>query len=118
MDTIFSLHRYAANTDGTLHGNLLVIIDGDIQDNIPTIENRTYKISKGSYSFIHNISPKFNERLPLLDVPGRKGIRIHFGTIKEHSKGCILVTDKEAMRRLKFRYLKKDNTYNIKIHEL
>ena len=58
---------------------------------IETLENADFIIPAGTYRLKHTWSPRFKKFLPiLLNVPGREGIRIHRGTIPEHSRGCIL----------------------------
>ena len=58
----------------------------------PTLENADYLIPAGTYPVENTWSPKFKKFLPLImDVPDRDGIRIHKGTIPEHSKGCVLL---------------------------
>ena len=57
-----------------------------------TLENADFLIPAGTYPLTKTYSPRFKKLLPLIgDVPGRDGIRIHLGTLPEHSKGCILV---------------------------
>ena len=65
----------------------------DEQDaTVATLENADYIIPAGTYHLVRTYSPRFKKQLPLLeDVPDREGIRIHRGSIPEHSKGCILV---------------------------
>ena len=59
---------------------------------VPTLENADYLIPEGIYPVERTWSPKFKKFLPeLIDVPDRFGIRIHRGTIPEHSRGCILL---------------------------
>ena len=58
----------------------------------PTLENADYLIPAGTYPVENTWSPRFKKFLPLItDVPDRDGIRIHKGTIPEHSKGCVLL---------------------------
>ena len=66
-------------------------IKEDEQDaTVATLENADYIIPAGTYHLVRTFSPKFKKQLPLLeDVPDREGIRIHRGSIPEHSKGCI-----------------------------
>ena len=60
----------------------------------PTLENADCMIPALIYKTQVTKSPKFGKLTPeLVQVPGRTGIRIHFGTKPEHSKGCILITD-------------------------
>ena len=59
---------------------------------VPSLENAAYLIPEGNYKVERTWSPKFKKFLPeLLDVPNRSGIRIHRGTLPDHSKGCILL---------------------------
>ena len=63
---------------------------------IDTLENADYLIPTGSYPLEKTYSYKFKKFLPLLhDVPDRGGIRIHRGTLPEHSKGCILCSQED-----------------------
>ena len=65
-----------------------------------TLENADYLIPAGSYPVERTWSPKFKKLLPeILEVPEREGIRIHMGTIPEHSTGCVL-TNFAAMANL------------------
>ena len=67
---------------------------------VPSLENDAYLIPEGTYKVERTWSPKFKKHLPLVcDVPDREGIRIHKGTIPEHSEGCIL-TDMAGMAYL------------------
>ena len=57
-----------------------------------SLENADFLIPAGTYPVERTWSPKFKKFLPLIEnVPDREGIRIHRGTIPEHSKGCILL---------------------------
>ena len=68
--------------------------------NCPTLENADFIIPAGTYPLKRTWSPKFKKLLPILEnVPNREGIRIHRGTIPEHSQGCIL-TDIAGMAYL------------------
>ena len=59
---------------------------------MPSLENADYLIPAGTYPVERTWSPRFKKFLPLIEnVPDRDGIRIHRGTIPEHSKGCILL---------------------------
>ena len=68
---------------------------------LPTLENAEFIIPEGQYELKMTYSPRFKKMMPLVDgVKGRSGIRIHTGTIPEHSKGCILVTDRALCNQL------------------
>ena len=59
----------------------------------PTLENASYLVPALVYRVEVTQSPKFGRLLPVLcGVPGRSGIRFHYGTRPSHSKGCILVS--------------------------
>ncbi len=58
----------------------------------PSLENADFIIPAGTYPVECTWSPRFKKFLPLIkDVPEREGIRIHRGSIPEHSKGCVLL---------------------------
>ena len=65
----------------------------------PTLENADFIIPAGTYPVERTWSPKFKKFLPLISVPDREGIRIHRGSLPEHSLGCIL-TDVRGMANL------------------
>ena len=74
---------------GTLTFRLL---DREEHTTVPTLENADHLIPEGTYPVERTWSPKFKKFLPeLIDVPDRFGIRIHRGTLPEHSRGCILL---------------------------
>jgi len=57
----------------------------------PTLENADFLIPEGTYAVERTWSPRFKKFLPeIKDVPDRTGIRIHRGSVPEHSQGCIL----------------------------
>ena len=58
-----------------------------------TLENADFIIPPGIYPLKRTWSPRFKKLLPeITDVPQRDGIRIHAGSLPEHSKGCILLS--------------------------
>ena len=76
-----------------------------------TLENADYIIPAGTYPLERTWSPKFKKLLPLVcKVPDREGIRIHKGTIPEHSQGCIL-TDMTGMAYLDVLFNRIDKFY-------
>ncbi len=82
------------NRDGkAVRGKLsFPLLDREDIFSVPTLENADYLIPDGSYKVERTWSPKFRKFLPeLLEVPDRTGIRIHRGTLPEHSLGCILL---------------------------
>lgn len=54
-----------------------------------TIENAKFIIPLGIYEIKTTWSPKFNKLLPLINVPHRKGIRIHSANFASQLRGCI-----------------------------
>ena len=73
-----------------VNGTLSFELDGKTR-NFPSLENADFLIPAGTYPVEYTWSPKFKKPLPeLLNVPERSGIRIHRGTLPEHSHGCIL----------------------------
>ena len=57
-----------------------------------SLENADFIIPAGTYPVERTWSPRFKKFLPVINnVPDREGIRIHRGSIPEHSKGCILL---------------------------
>ena len=82
------------NRDGkAVRGTLTFpLLDREDTFTVPTLENADYLIPDGTYKVERTWSPKFRKFLPeLLEVPERTGIRIHRGTLPEHSLGCILL---------------------------
>ena len=64
------------------------------------IPNET-AIPAGTYKVEVTYSPRFKRNLPLLvDVPNYTGIRIHNGSNKDHTSGCILVGFNTAKGKL------------------
>lgn len=64
------------------------------------IPNET-AIPAGIYKVEVTYSPRFKRNLPLLvDVPNYTGIRIHNGSNKDHTSGCILVGFNTAKGKL------------------
>jgi len=87
---------------------------------LPTLENAEFIIPEGKYELKMTWSPRFKKMMPLVDgVKGRSGIRIHTGTIPEHSKGCILMTPKgvEIIKELLTKNEKKDEKTFIRISD-
>ena len=90
-NTTLTLRR--TRTDGkAVYGQLTVPFE-DGERTFDTLENADYIIPAGTYPLRLTWSPKFKKVLPLIDeVPDREGIRIHRGTVPEHSTGCVLVS--------------------------
>ena len=87
---------------------------------LPTLENAEYIIPCGKYELKMTWSPRFRKMMPLVDgVKGRSGIRIHTGTIPEHSKGCILMTPKgvNIIKDLLTKYENKNEKVYLRISD-
>jgi len=85
---------------------------------LPTLENAEYIIPEGRYELKMTWSPRYKKMMPLVDgVKGRSGIRIHTGTIPEHSKGCILMTPQgvEVIKELLTKNAKKNEKVYLTI---
>lgn len=55
-------------------------------------------IPEGTYEIVITYSNRFKRELPLLlNVPGFEGIRMHGGTTKEHTLGCVLLGTKRGL---------------------
>ena len=94
-------------------GTLTFELNGK-QYSFPSLENADFIIPEGTYPVERTWSPKFKKLLPLIqNVPDREGIRIHRGTLPEHSRGCIL-TDMGGMSYLQvlFNNIEQKNEYN------
>lgn len=89
------------------------VYDRDEKDiTIDTLENALYIIPAGTYPLRRTYSHKFKKMLPLVDeVPDRSGIRIHRGSIPEHSQGCIL-TDMYGQSSLDILFNRLNEFYN------
>ena len=86
-------------TGKAVTGTLILPFE-DEPETCRTLENADFLIPAGTYPLDRTWSPKFKKQLPLVcEVPDREGIRIHKGTIPEHSQGCIL-TDIAGMAYL------------------
>ena len=82
---LYRVSHYINKRTGLLVERLHYICD--------TLENADYLVPALIYRVTVTQSPKFRRLLPLLNqVPGRTGIRVHRGTLPEHSKGCILIS--------------------------
>lgn len=74
-------------TETSLIGDLA--IDGKRQ--CYTMERTDVAIPVGTYKVELTFSPHFHQLMPLIDVPGREGIRIHQANYPSHLEGCIAV---------------------------
>ena len=91
MKTVI-LTRTAIN--GKAVTGTMVIPMYNVTVTVKTLENRDFLIPEGTYPLEKTYSPKFKKFLPeVQNVPDRSGIRIHRGTIPEHSTGCVLLND-------------------------
>ena len=94
-------------------GTLTFELNGK-QYSFPSLENADYLIPEGTYPVERTWSPKFKKLLPLIqNVPDREGIRIHRGTIPEHSHGCILTNIAGiSFLQVLFNIIEQKNEYN------
>jgi len=89
--TTISIQR--RQPDGKAVNGMMDFDIGGTVMHFKTLENADFIIPAGRYRVSLTWSPKFKKLLPLIeDVPNREGIRIHAGTIPEHSTGCVLTT--------------------------
>lgn len=94
------LSRFISNDKETL-GTLNVIIDGRIEFICKTLElpdaNNAPQVScipKGKYNVVWSLSPSFKKyTYEVLNVPNRKGIRIHSANYYHQLLGCIALGD-------------------------
>ncbi len=56
-----------------------------------TMERTSVAIPLGQYTIEFTFSPHFQKIMPLLNVPGREGIRIHIANFPDQLEGCIAV---------------------------
>ena len=88
------------------------LYEGEPDSRVNTIENADFIIPAGTYPLARTWSPKFKKLLPIVeDVPDREGIRIHRGTIPEHSTGCIL-TDMTGQSMLDVLFNRIENYFS------
>ena len=94
-------------------GTLTFELNGK-QYSFPSLENADYLIPVGTYPVERTWSPRFKKLLPLIqNVPDREGIRIHRGTIPEHSHGCILTNIAGiSFLQVLFNIIEQKNEYN------
>ena len=86
--------------------------EGEPDSTVNTIENADFIIPAGKYPLARTWSPKCKKLLPIVeDVPDREGIRIHRGTIPEHSTGCIL-TDMTGQTMLDVLFNRIENYFS------
>ena len=111
MKTITLIRQPAVGN--AVHGQLSFEINGT-KRTFPSLENAYCLIPEGTYPVERTWSPRFKKLLPLIqNVPDREGIRIHRGTLPEHSHGCVL-TDMAGMSFLQvlFNNIEQKNEYN------
>ena len=88
---IIRVQRKRKTTDGIFG---VLSIDGNTFGCF-TVESLEHAIPPGYYPVEFTYSPRFNQTLPLIDVPGRTAIRIHPANYPGELEGCIAVGDKE-----------------------
>ena len=109
------------NKKGNAVNGTLTFPIGERSFSYPSLENADFLIPAGTYPLDLTWSPRFKKLMPeVQDVPDREGIRIHLGSIPEHSQGCILVPNQLLLENIKtfINYCHKyheDETLNIQI---
>jgi len=89
----YRLYR-SAPVGKAVHGKLYVATPSGNMYLCDTLENADKLVPALVYRLAVTYSPRFKRIMPILQsVPGRAGIRIHRGTIPEHSSGCLLVNN-------------------------
>ena len=84
------LRRVYVGNNNNLFGQLDILTDvGHFQWS--TIENTQYAIPDGSYPIHYTYSPKFKREMLELEVPHKKGIRIHSANRGSELRGCIAI---------------------------
>ena len=110
------LTRTAINGKAVTGTMLIPLKDGE--QTVPTLENREFLIPEGTYPLVKSWSPKFKKFLPeIQEVPERTGIRIHRGTVPEHSSGCVLL-DVRGMSYITVFLNQIDQSYEDEFAEL
>lgn len=82
------LVRRNSSTEDAIFGTLYM--EGN-PFNCVTLENKAKSIPSGVYKMEFTYSPAFNRIMPLINVPGREGIRIHWANYPGQLEGCIAV---------------------------
>ena len=67
-----------------------------------TLENALVQIPAGTYKVELTFSPHFHCLMPLIDVPGREGIRIHIANNPDQLEGCIAVGQSHNLDSLNY----------------
>ena len=109
--TLYSVRHTVSHTTGNTLEHLKRVAS--------TLENADYLIPALCYKAQVNISPKFDTLMPLLiNVPGRTGIRIHYGFKPGHSQGCVLLTHRNEYQNLVRTLLAEQNALEEIIVEI
>lgn len=78
-----------SRTDDGIFGTLTV--DDPYGFHCFTVERKAKAIPAGVYPVDFTYSPKFNRIMPLILVPGRERVRIHWANFPMQLEGCIAV---------------------------
>ena len=109
--TLNRTHKSGKAVTGVLRFTMKGRENEEISLEVPTLENADFIIPAGTYIVKRTWSPRFKKFLPeVLDVPERSGIRIHRGSLPEHSRGCILL-DMNGMSRLDIMFNQEEKIY-------
>lgn len=79
-------------TEDSIIGKLFLEWDGF---SCFTIENKDKAIPPGEYTVDLTYSNRFNRQMPIINVPERSGIRIHWANFGRQLEGCIAVGNQE-----------------------
>jgi hypothetical protein len=110
--TLNRTNKSGKAVNGVLRFTMLGRDQEEMPVEVPTLENADFIIPPGTYTVKQTWSPRFKKFLPeVLEVPERTGIRIHRGSIPEHSKGCIL-TDMNGMSSLDVMFNQENKFYD------
>lgn len=107
---IFDLYRIYKVNSGKTTGTIGVMVEENKEIAFTTMERTNKIIPGGTYEVTYTNSVKFSGRapyknykgVPLLNVPGRTGIRIHIGNFPFDVEGCIAIGLGAASKSISF----------------
>jgi hypothetical protein len=109
------LRRQYVGNNNNLFGQLDILTDvGHFQWS--TIENTQYAIPTGKYPILYTYSPRFKRSMLELEVPNRKGIRIHAANRGSELRGCIAIGVLNITDEISDQiYFSKDSTDQVEL---
>ncbi len=111
-----SFNTYAAVLDLKRHTVESKSVYGHLSINgvtFDTVENNDFIIPLGTYKIYLTYSPRFKKIMPMIDVPGRDGIRIHPANTSTVLLGCIGLSTVDFKELFKLLQIDKENTIVI-----